>query len=131
MRGTRPCTTGSARREAIEAEFGGKLDWHRLDDNITSKIAITVPGGWADESTFNTTVATAVDDDEALLRRARHACEGGEERDRVAVLAIPGPGLFRSSPVDALKWVIDLSASPLPHRLNSRSMAQALYFGVE
>jgi uncharacterized protein with ParB-like and HNH nuclease domain len=49
-----------AEREAIEAEFGGKLDWQRLDDNITSKIAVTVPGGWVDESTFDLTVATAV-----------------------------------------------------------------------
>ncbi len=73
----------SADREAIEAEFGGKLDWQRLDGNVMSKVAATIQGGWADESTFDATAAAAVSTMKrfyvALGKRARAAKEATEQ----------------------------------------------------
>jgi uncharacterized protein with ParB-like and HNH nuclease domain len=44
-----------ASRSDIEAAFGMKLDWSRFDDNITSKVGVTVAGGWLDEAGFSAT----------------------------------------------------------------------------
>lgn len=41
-----------ANRQAIESDFGGPLCWQRLDDKRASRISLTVPGGWADESSW-------------------------------------------------------------------------------
>ncbi len=49
-----------ADREKIDAEFGEKLDWQRLDEHIASKLGITVPGGWADEATWPNAIPKAV-----------------------------------------------------------------------
>ncbi len=50
-----------ADREAVEAEFGGKLRWQRLDDKRASRISFSVPGGWADPGAGPSPVAPAVD----------------------------------------------------------------------
>lgn len=50
-----------AQKAAIEAEFGGALSWQRMDDRVTSRIGCTVPGGWADESTWPDAIRAAVD----------------------------------------------------------------------
>ena len=47
-------------RGGIEAGFGGPLGWERLDDNITSKICTTVPGGWLDEGGYEATAERAL-----------------------------------------------------------------------
>lgn len=41
-----------AKRQEIESEFDGKLDWQRLDGKRASRITVAFPGGWADESTW-------------------------------------------------------------------------------
>jgi hypothetical protein len=48
-------------RQAIEASFGGPLEWHRLDENVGSRVRTVVGGGWLDEGTFDATVAKAVE----------------------------------------------------------------------
>lgn len=50
-----------AHRESIEATFGGVLFWQRLDDKRASRISYTVPGGWADSSTWPVAIEQAVD----------------------------------------------------------------------
>ncbi len=50
-----------AHRQEIENAFGGQLYWQRLDDKRASRISITVPGGWADESTWPGAFEKAVD----------------------------------------------------------------------
>ena len=69
-----------ARIEELEVRL--MRNWQRLDDNITSKIAVTVPGGWADESTFDLTVATAVSTMKrfynSLEKRAKAATDAAE-----------------------------------------------------
>jgi uncharacterized protein with ParB-like and HNH nuclease domain len=47
-------------RETIEAAYGGRLGWHRLDGNIQSKISTTVAGGWLDEPGFTATTDRAL-----------------------------------------------------------------------
>lgn len=49
-----------AERDAIEAEFGDKLLWQRLDDKRASRISFTVPGGWVDRSTWGGAIEKAV-----------------------------------------------------------------------
>jgi hypothetical protein len=50
-----------AHRQEIEAAFGGPLYWQRLDDKRASRISLTVPGGWADESSWPGAFEKAVD----------------------------------------------------------------------
>lgn len=50
-----------AQCDAIEADFGGELLWQRLDGRQASRISYTVPGGWADESTWPAAIVKAVD----------------------------------------------------------------------
>lgn len=50
-----------AHRQAIEVKFGGELLWERLNDRKASRISYTVPGGWADESTWPVAIEQAVD----------------------------------------------------------------------
>jgi uncharacterized protein with ParB-like and HNH nuclease domain len=51
----------NAHRQEIEAAFGGPLNWQRLDDKRASRISVTVPGGWADESSWPGAFEKAVD----------------------------------------------------------------------
>jgi len=48
-------------RQEIEKDFGGELHWQRLDDKRASRISLTVPGGWADESSWPGAFEKAVD----------------------------------------------------------------------
>jgi len=48
-------------KSAVEADFGGKLHWQRLDDKRASRISYTVPGGWAEDSSWDKTIDAAVD----------------------------------------------------------------------
>jgi hypothetical protein len=41
-----------AKRNEIEADFGGKLDWQRLDSKRASRVSIGFPGGWVSELTW-------------------------------------------------------------------------------
>ena len=41
-----------AQRDEVEVEFGGALDWQRLDSKRASRVTIRLPGGWMDESTW-------------------------------------------------------------------------------
>lgn len=41
-----------AQRAEIEAEIGRSLEWERRDEDRVSRISLTLPGGWADESTW-------------------------------------------------------------------------------
>ena len=50
-----------AHKDEIEADFGGPLEWHRLDNKRASRISRTVPGGWADETTWPTAIHAVVD----------------------------------------------------------------------
>jgi len=50
-----------AQRQQIEAEIGTPLSWQRLDDKRASRISLTVPGGWADESSWPGAIEKAVD----------------------------------------------------------------------
>ena len=63
-----------AEKEAVEAEFGGPLDWRRLDDKRACRICALVDGGWMDESVWPSTVEQLVGAMErlfpALHRRA-------------------------------------------------------------
>ncbi len=54
-----------ARREGIERAYGGPLFWQRLDEKRASRISVSVPGGWADESTW----PTATEQDVAAMQR--------------------------------------------------------------
>lgn len=47
-------------RRAIEAEFGEKLLWQRLDDKRASRISFSVPGGWVDRDTWKGAIEKAV-----------------------------------------------------------------------
>jgi hypothetical protein len=47
-------------RPAVEAAFGGPLQWHRFDDKAGSKVMTEIPGGWIDESAFDAIAAKAV-----------------------------------------------------------------------
>ena len=47
-------------REAIETEFGARLSWQRLDGKRASRISLTVPGGWVDDTTWPSAVNRAV-----------------------------------------------------------------------
>ena len=49
-----------ADREAIEADFGARLSWQRLDDKRASRISFAVPGGWVDDTTWPSAVDQAV-----------------------------------------------------------------------
>lgn len=48
-------------RAAIEDAFGAALLWQRLDEKCASRVSYSVPGGWADESTWPGAVERAVD----------------------------------------------------------------------
>ena len=50
-----------ADRETIEAEFGGELVWQRLDEKRACRISFTVPGGWVDNSTWQSAIQKVVD----------------------------------------------------------------------
>lgn len=50
-----------ADREAVEAEFGGELVWQRLDEKRACRISFTVPGGWVDNSTWQSAIQEVVD----------------------------------------------------------------------
>ena len=49
-----------AQRAAVEAEFGGPLSWHRLDDKRACRISFTVPGGWVDDHTWPSAIEQGV-----------------------------------------------------------------------
>lgn len=55
-------------KEAIEADFGKPLEWQRLDERRASRISFYLPGGWADQSTWEDLVPKAVDAMERLHR---------------------------------------------------------------
>lgn len=48
-------------REAIEADFGARLTWQRLNDKRASRISFSVPGGWVDDGTWPSAINQAVD----------------------------------------------------------------------
>ncbi len=50
----------AVKKKDIEAAFGGKLDWLRMDDKKGSQISVTLPGGYVDETQRTKTVTTAV-----------------------------------------------------------------------
>jgi hypothetical protein len=52
-------------RASIEAVFGGAIVWQRLDDKRACRVSVSVPGGWADESTWSRAADLAVD---AMIR---------------------------------------------------------------
>ena len=41
-----------AKRAEIEGEFGGKLDWQRLDAKRASRVTVDFSGGWGDEAAW-------------------------------------------------------------------------------
>ena len=55
-------------RESIEQEFGGHLNWHRLDDKSLSKITREIPGGLDDSAKWDTIVESAWKAMEGLYR---------------------------------------------------------------
>jgi hypothetical protein len=55
-----------AEKTAIETAFGGPLTWQRLPDRRASRISVTVPGGWGDESLWPATIEAAVSSMERL-----------------------------------------------------------------
>ncbi|NLN18878.1 MAG: DUF4268 domain-containing protein [Firmicutes bacterium] len=57
-----------ARKEEIETDFGESLTWQRLDDKRACRISFTVPGGWADESTWPNAIDSAVEAMNRLYR---------------------------------------------------------------
>lgn len=50
-----------AHRQEVEIKFGAPLIWQRLDDKRASRISCTVPGGWADESSWPGAIEMSVD----------------------------------------------------------------------
>ncbi len=50
-----------AQRETVEQAFNGALDWERKDEGRASSIGRTLPGGWADDSTWPQAHEQAVD----------------------------------------------------------------------
>jgi uncharacterized protein with ParB-like and HNH nuclease domain len=50
-----------AHKVEIETAFGASLFWQRLDDKRASRISFTVPGGWADETSWPGAIEKAVD----------------------------------------------------------------------
>lgn len=56
----------AARREAVEARFGGSLEWDRKDDQDTCRIFLALhEGGLADSNTWDPAIEAAVD---AMIR---------------------------------------------------------------
>lgn len=47
-------------KESIEVAFGGPLLWQRLNDKRACRISHSVPGGWADESSWPSAIQEAV-----------------------------------------------------------------------
>jgi len=74
-----------AEREAIEAELGHKLDWQRMDANVTSKVGLTLSGGWADEARYDEIARVAV----AAMTRVHQALAAGAKRAREATDEMP------------------------------------------
>ena len=48
-------------REAVEAQFGGAINWYRLDDKKSCWIGINFPSGWRDEANWPIAIEQAVD----------------------------------------------------------------------
>jgi hypothetical protein len=67
-----------AQREAVEAAYGGPLEWERLDDGRASRISASVlGGGWKDEPswpTFQDTMVDAMVKFDAVLRPRLKVC---------------------------------------------------------
>ncbi len=71
-----------ASRAALESSFGAPFNWDRLDGNITSKVGVSIPGGWLDEATFPDTAERAL----ATMKRFHGAVHeaAGVARDATA-----------------------------------------------
>ncbi len=64
-------------RLAIEAVFGGPMEWHRLNEKNTARIAVSFEyGGWSDRGTWSKAIPPTVD---AILR-LHDALKGPVER---------------------------------------------------
>lgn len=50
-----------AQRSDVESNFGGTLDWQRLDDKRASRVSTTVQGGWVDENSWEAAITKACD----------------------------------------------------------------------
>lgn len=51
----------NARKDAIEAAFGGPLTWERLDEKRASRVCFETAEGWADESTWGSACERVTD----------------------------------------------------------------------
>jgi hypothetical protein len=47
-------------RAAIEAEFGERLQWQRMNEKRASRVSFTVPGGWVERGTWGVAIEKAV-----------------------------------------------------------------------
>jgi hypothetical protein len=111
-----------AKHAALEAAFGTRFNWDRLDGNIMSKLGVTISGGWLDEATFEDTGRTRARHDEALPCCRPPGSGTRERRDRTGVTMAPRTDLldlWRWSPAD--RCVHPAHDAALRSREHSRS----------
>jgi hypothetical protein len=72
-----------AARASVEADFGGALDWLRLEENRSSKVMTSLDGGWLDEAIYDDIATRAV----ALMTRFHKALAAPARAAKEAVLA--------------------------------------------
>ena len=81
-----------AKRQELEVGFGGPLEWQRLDTRRASRITVTFPGGWAEDSTWPFVIPNVVAAMERLHKVLAPPCARGEGEGVTPLPSTPDHG---------------------------------------